>query len=111
MVTTNTFSHPVYKDGGLTSNDRGVRRFALRKALRQLELGAELGAKTFVMWGGREGAEYISAQLGIEFEFRDANLDVAKEVSAAEDFMSWRRVAMACLPSPSIICRALTPRA
>ena len=62
MVTTNLFSAPVFKDGGFTSNDRDVRRFALRKALRQLDLGAELGAKTFVMWGGREGAEYDAAK-------------------------------------------------
>ena len=58
MVTTNLFSAPVFKDGGFTSNDRSVRRFALRKVLRQIELAAELGAETFVMWGGREGAEY-----------------------------------------------------
>src|SRR5579863_1491019 len=58
MVTTNLFSAPVFKDGGFTSNDRSVRRFALRKVLRQLDLAAELGAGTFVMWGGREGAEY-----------------------------------------------------
>ena len=57
MVTTNLFSHPVFKDGAFTSNDRGVRRFALRKALRNLDLAVEMGAKTFVMWGGREGAE------------------------------------------------------
>ncbi|HWI30804.1 MAG TPA: xylose isomerase [Microbacterium sp.] len=62
MVTTNLFSAPVFKDGGFTSNDRQVRRFALRKVLRQLELGVELGAKTFVMWGGREGAEYDAAK-------------------------------------------------
>jgi xylose isomerase len=62
MVTTNLFSPPVFKDGAFTSNDRNVRRFALRKAMRQLELGVELGAKTFVMWGGREGAEYDSAK-------------------------------------------------
>jgi xylose isomerase len=62
MITTNLFSHPVFKDGGFTSNDRGVRRFALRKALRNLDLAAEMGAKTFVMWGGREGAEYDSAK-------------------------------------------------
>jgi len=62
MVTTNLFSAPVFKDGGFTSNDRNVRRFAIRKVLRQLELGVELGAKTFVMWGGREGAEYDSAK-------------------------------------------------
>jgi xylose isomerase len=58
MVTTNLFTHPVFKDGGLTSNDRSVRRFALRKVLRNVELTAELGAQTFVMWGGREGSEY-----------------------------------------------------
>lgn len=62
MATTNLFSAPVFKDGGFTSNDRRVRRFALRKVLRQIDLAAELGAKTLVMWGGREGAEYDSAK-------------------------------------------------
>jgi len=61
-ITTNLFSQPVFKDGGFTSNDRAVRRFALRKVLRNLDLAAELGAKTFVMWGGREGAEYDAAK-------------------------------------------------
>ena len=58
MVTTNTFSHPVFKDGGLTSNDRSVRRFGLRKVLAAVDVAAEVGASTFVMWGGREGSEY-----------------------------------------------------
>jgi len=62
MVTTNLFTHPVFKDGGFTSNDRQIRRFALRKVLRNLELAAELGAQTFVLWGGREGAEYDTAK-------------------------------------------------
>jgi xylose isomerase len=62
MITTNLFSAPVFKDGGFTSNDRTVRRFALRKVLRNIDLAAELGAETFVMWGGREGAEYDSAK-------------------------------------------------
>jgi xylose isomerase len=62
MVTTNLFAAPVFKDGGFTSNDRAVRRFALRKVLRNLDLAAELGATTFVMWGGREGAEYDAAK-------------------------------------------------
>jgi xylose isomerase len=62
MVTTNLFTQPVFKDGAFTSNDRGVRRFALRKALRNVDLAAELGAETFVMWGGREGSEYDSAK-------------------------------------------------
>jgi xylose isomerase len=57
MATTNLFSHPVFKEGALTANDRDIRRFALRKILRNLDLAAELGAKTYVLWGGREGAE------------------------------------------------------
>ena len=62
MVTTNLFTHPVFKDGAFTSNDRAVRRFALRKVLRNLDLAAELGARTYVFWGGREGAEVDGAK-------------------------------------------------
>ena len=62
MVTTNTFSHPVFKDGAFTSNNRDVRRYGLRKVVRNVDLAAELGAQTFVMWGGREGAEYDGAK-------------------------------------------------
>jgi xylose isomerase len=58
MITTNLFSHPVFKDGAFTSNDRDVRRFSIAKTLRNLDLANELGAETFVMWGGREGSEY-----------------------------------------------------
>jgi xylose isomerase len=57
MATTNLFSHPVFKDGGLTANDRDVRRYALAKVLRNIDLAAELGASTYVLWGGREGSE------------------------------------------------------
>jgi xylose isomerase len=69
MVTTNLFFHPVFKDGAFTSNDRSVRRFALRKVMRNLDLAAELGAQTYVFWGGREGSE----------------TDAAKDVRAALD--------------------------
>jgi xylose isomerase len=62
MVTTNLFSHPVFKDGGLTANDRDVRRYALSKVLRNIDLAAELGARTYVLWGGREGAESGAAK-------------------------------------------------
>ncbi|MDI2131267.1 xylose isomerase [Yinghuangia seranimata] len=61
MVTTNLFAHPVFKDGAFTANDRGVRRFALRKVMRNLDLAAELGAGTYVFWGGREGSESDAA--------------------------------------------------
>ena len=57
MMTTNLFTHPVFKEGAFTANDRSVRRYALRKTLRNIDLAAELGAQTYVAWGGREGAE------------------------------------------------------
>src|SRR3954471_21032203 len=62
MMTTNLFTHPVFKDGGFTSNDRSVRRYALRKVVRNIDLAAELGAQTYVFWGGREGSEYDGAK-------------------------------------------------
>ncbi|MGW0935625.1 xylose isomerase [Streptomyces sp. NPDC002666] len=73
MATTNLFTHPVFKDGGFTSNDRDVRRFALRKVIRNIDLAVELGAETYVAWGGREGAESGGAK-----DVRDA-LDRMKE--------------------------------
>jgi xylose isomerase len=57
MLTTNLFTHPVFKDGAFTSNDRDIRRFAMRKVMRNLDLAAQLGAETYVFWGGREGSE------------------------------------------------------
>ena len=62
MATTNLFSHPVFKDGAFTSNDRDIRRFAIRKVMRNIELAVELGAKIYVCWGGREGAESESSK-------------------------------------------------
>ncbi len=62
MATTNTFTHPVFKDGAFTSPDRDIRRYALRKIMRNLDLAAELGAQTYVFWGGREGAETDAAK-------------------------------------------------
>lgn len=57
MATTNLFSHPVFKDGAFTSNNRDIRRYAIRKVITNIELAVELGAHTYVCWGGREGAE------------------------------------------------------
>ncbi len=62
MMTTNLFTHPVFKEGGLTANDREVRRFAMRKVMRNMDLAAELGARTYVLWGGREGTEVDTAK-------------------------------------------------
>ncbi|MET9564217.1 xylose isomerase [Streptomyces tauricus] len=62
MATTNLFTHPVFKDGAFTANDRDVRRYALRKTIRNIDLAVELGAQIYVAWGGREGAESGAAK-------------------------------------------------
>jgi len=69
MMTTNLFTHPIFKDGAFTANDRSIRRYAIRKVMRNLDLAAELGARTYVFWGGREGSE----------------IDAAKDIRAALD--------------------------
>src|SRR4051794_15095604 len=69
MATTNLFSRPVFKEGAFTANDPDVRRLAVQKTCDAIDLGAELGAEVYVMWGGREGVE----------------ADAAKDVRAALD--------------------------
>jgi xylose isomerase len=66
MATTNLFSDPVFKDGAFTSNDAKVRAYALQKTMQAIDLGVEFGAKVYVFWGGREGAETDSAKSAIE---------------------------------------------
>jgi len=62
MATTNLFSHPVFKDGAFTANDPDVRRYAVAKTIEAVDLGVELGASVYVMWGGREGVECDAAK-------------------------------------------------
>jgi xylose isomerase len=62
MATTNLFAHPAFRDGAFTSNDRRVRRAAIGKAMRSIDLGARLGAEVYVFWGGREGTEVGAAK-------------------------------------------------
>jgi len=74
MATTNLFGDPVFRDGAFTSNDRQVRTYALQKTMQSIDLGVELGASTYVFWGGREGVETNAAkdpQEAIKW-FRDA---------------------------------------
>ena len=62
MATVNLFSQPVFRDGALTAADPAVRRYALAKATAAIDIGAELGAPIFVLWGGREGVESAAAR-------------------------------------------------
>src|SRR5260370_1300670 len=66
MATTNLFFHPVFKDGAFTSVDPSIRAFSLQKTMRAIDLGVELGAQTYVFWGGREGADAEASKDPVE---------------------------------------------
>ncbi len=66
MATTNLFTDAAFKDGAFTSNDPAVRAYALQKTIHAIELGVELGATTYVFWGGREGTESDSTKNPLE---------------------------------------------
>ena len=65
-ATTNLFFHPVFKDGAFTSVDPSVRAFALQKTMHAIDLGVELGAPTYVFWGGREGVDAEASKNPVE---------------------------------------------
>ena len=78
MATTDLISHPVFEDGAFTASDQGVRRYAIQKAMRALDLGAELGARTHVFRSDREGAAAVAAK---------SPLDVLARYREAIDFL------------------------
>jgi xylose isomerase len=82
MATTNLFGHPAFKDGAFTSNDRRVRRAAIGKAMRSIDLGAELGAGVYVFWGGREGIE-----AGVAKDPRDALERYREAIDVLADYV------------------------
>ncbi|HEX8915903.1 MAG TPA: xylose isomerase [Humisphaera sp.] len=87
MATTNLFSDPVFKDGAFTSNNAAVRAYAIQKTMRAMDLGAEFGAKIYVFWGGREGAESDSTKDPVEAikRFREA-IDFLSEYSIEQKY-------------------------
>src|SRR6202453_3688187 len=66
MATVSLFFHPIFRDGAFTANDADVRAYALQKTMRAMDLGVELGAKIFVLWGGREGIEVDASKNAME---------------------------------------------
>jgi len=98
MATTNLFSLPIFKDGAFTANHPDVRRYAVAKTLDSIELGVELGAEVYVMWGGREGLECESAK-----DVRDALDRYAEAVNLCCAFIRDRGydVRIALEPKPN----------
>jgi xylose isomerase len=82
MATTNLFTHPAFKDGAFTSNDRGVRRAAIGKAMRSIDLAARLNAENYIFWGGREGTE-----VGVAKDPRDALERYREAIDVLADYV------------------------
>jgi xylose isomerase len=102
-ATTNLFGHPAFKDGAFTSNDRGVRRAAIGKAMRSIDLGAELGAPIYVFWGGREGTE-----AGVAKDPRDALERYREAIDVLGDYVVDQGYDCASRSSPSRTSRGAT---
>jgi xylose isomerase len=98
MGTTNLFGHPAFKDGAFTSNDRGVRRAAIGKAMRSIDLGAELNCEVYVFWGGREGTE-----AGVAKDPRDALERFREAINVLAEYVAERgyRFRFALEPKPN----------
>src|SRR3954465_5412824 len=82
MATTNLFTHPAFKDGAFTSNDRRVRRAAIGKAMRSIDLAARLRAENYIFWGGREGTEVGAAK-----DPRDAVASYREAIDILADYV------------------------
>jgi xylose isomerase len=96
MATTNLFTDPAFKDGAFTSNDAKVRAFALQKTMRSMDLGYELGARIYVMWGGREGVETDATKNPLDAMKRDARrrrfpLRTTRATGSMTTSSRWRR--------------------
>ncbi len=87
MATVNLFYEPVFRDGAFTANDSRVRAYAVQKTMRAMDLGAEFGAETFVLWGGREGVETDACRKTTDAikRFRES-LDYLCEYSKSQDY-------------------------
>jgi xylose isomerase len=87
MATTNLFFDPVFKDGAFSSNDPRVRAYAVQKTMASMDLGAELGAKVYVFWGGREGTEVDASKNPVDSMkyFREC-MNFLCEYSIAQDY-------------------------
>ncbi len=57
--TANLFSHRRFANGASTNPDAAVFACAAAQVKKMLEVGLELGAESYVFWGGREGYDTL----------------------------------------------------
>lgn len=80
---SDVFSDPVFKDGGLVSNEARVRRLAIARYTAAIDVGYLLGAPLFNIWGGRDGAEVDASRSPIDAlkRLRDGFNELAEHIA------------------------------
>ncbi|GGP07755.1 xylose isomerase [Oceanobacillus neutriphilus] len=90
--TANNFSHPRFVHGAASSNHADVFAYAAAKVKKGLEVGKELGAESYVFWGGREGYEtLLNTDMKLEMDnlgrFFHMAVDYSKEIGFDAQFL------------------------
>ena len=65
FVAPRLWEHPDTIDGGFTSNDPALRRYALERAKKTVDIAKEIGAPDIVLWPAREGTYIREAKCPI----------------------------------------------
>lgn len=90
--TANNFTHPRFIHGAASSNNADVFAYSAAKVKKGLEIGKELGAESYVFWGGREGYEtLLNTDMKLEMDnlgrFFHMAVDYAKEIGFDAQFL------------------------
>lgn len=90
--TANMFSNPRFVHGAATTSNAEVYAYAAAQVKKQLEVGLELGAESYVFWGGREGYEtLLNTDMKLELDnlarFFHMAKDYAKEIGFDAQFL------------------------
>ncbi len=88
-----------------TTNDRDVRRFALRKVMRNIDLAAELGAKVYVVLGRPRGRRVRRVAKDVA---RRAGPDTRRPSTSSASTSPTRATTCGSRSSPSPTSRAAT---
>jgi xylose isomerase len=90
--TANMFSNPRFVHGAATTSNADVFAYSAAQVKKALETGKELGAQSYVFWGGREGYEsLLNTDMKLELDnlgrFFHMAVDYAKEIGFDAQFL------------------------
>ncbi len=85
--TANLFSNPRYMNGAMTNPEFSVVSYAAAQVKNALDITIELGGKSYVFWGGREGyMSLLNTNMKRETEHMATFLTMARDYARAQGF-------------------------